>query len=182
MPNTLVLRPADANEVAWCWKAALDYDKGPSLIVLTRQNVPTFERTQENTAKNVTKGGYILADSENDQPDVILMGSGSEVYRAMEAKEKLADKNIDARVVSMPSWELFRQQDEAYREQVLPKDITARVSIEAAASQGWREWVGTEGAIIGVDRFGASAPYETIFQEYGITSDRMVEEALKLIG
>ena len=182
MPNALVLRPADANEVAWCWKAALDNKEGPSLIVLTRQNVPTFERTQDNTAKNVGKGGYILADSENDQPDVILMGSGSEVYRALEAREKLADKNVDARVVSMPSWELFRAQDKAYRQQVLPKEVTARVSIEAAASQGWREWVGTEGSIIGVDRFGASAPYETIFQEYGITSDRMVEEALELLG
>jgi transketolase len=181
MPNTVVLRPADANEVAWCWKAALERNEGPSLMVLTRQNVPTFERTQENAAKYATKGGYILADSDKDQPDIILMGSGSEVYRAMEAKQKLAAKDVDARVVSMPSWELFRAQDQAYRQQVLPKEVTARVSIEAAASQGWREWVGTEGAIIGVDRFGASAPYETIFQEYGITAERMVKEALKLL-
>ncbi|WP_441000223.1 transketolase [Fodinibius sp. SL11] len=182
MPNVLVLRPADANEVAWSWKAALNYKKGPSLIVLTRQNVPTFERKKENAAQNTTKGAYILSDSDKQQPDAILMGSGSEVYRAMEAKEKLAAKNVDARVVSMPSWELFREQDQAYQQKVLPKDVLARVSIEAAATQGWKEWVGTEGMTIGVDRFGASAPYEDIFREYGITSDRMAEETLKLLG
>lgn len=182
MPNTLVLRPADANEVAWCWKAALEHDAGPSLLALTRQNVPTFDRNESNQAQNATKGAYILADSEKEQPDVILMGSGSEVMRAMEAKEKLADKGIDARVVSMPSWELFRQQDESYKQKVLPKEVTARVSIEAAATFGWTEWVGTEGTALGVDHFGASAPYEDIFQNFGLTSDRVVEEALKLIN
>ncbi|MGM0545708.1 MAG: transketolase [Bacteroidota bacterium] len=181
MPNTLVLRPADANEVAWCWKAALDHDNGPSLLALTRQNVPTFERNGYNNAQNTTKGAYILADSEQDQPDVILMGSGSEVYRAMEAKKKLAAQDIDARVVSMPSWELFRKQTESYQQKVLPKEVTARVSIEAAATFGWSEWVGSEGVALGVDRFGASAPYQEIFENFGLTADRLVEEALKLI-
>ncbi len=181
MPNVSVWRPADANEVGWSWKAALQYKKGPSILVLTRQNVPTFERNEENAAQNATKGGYILSDSQKAKPDAILMGSGSEVYRAMQAKEKLADKDVDARVVSMPSWELFREQNEDYKEKVLPKEVTTRVSIEAAATQGWKEWVGTEGTVIGVDRFGASAPYEEIFQQYGITSDRMVEETLKLL-
>ena len=181
MPNTQVLRPADANEVAWCWKAALEYTEGPSLLVLTRQNVPTFTRNEDNAAEQTIRGAYILADSEQDQPDVILMGSGSEVYRAMEAKQKLADKDIDARVVSMPSWELFRKQDEAYQQKVLPKEVKARVSIEAASPLGWREWVGTEGTVMGLDHFGASAPYEDIFRKFGLTADKMAEEAVKLV-
>lgn len=181
MPNVLVLRPADANEVAWCWKAALDHTDGPSLLVLTRQSVPTFDRNEQNAAKNTAKGAYILADSDKEQPDVILIGTGSEVQRAIDAKTKLATKNVDARVVSMPSWELFRQQDASYKQKVLPKEVTARVSLEAAATLGWREWVGTEGIAIGIDHFGASAPFEEIFQKFGLTSDRMVEEALKLL-
>ncbi len=181
MPNTLVLRPADANEVGWCWKAALQHNDGPSLLALTRQNVPTFERNDVNKAQNTTKGGYILADSEKDQPDAILMGSGSEVYRAMKAKEILAQKDVDARVVSMPSWELFRQQSESYKQKVLPKEVTARVSIEAAATFGWSEWIGSEGTALGVDRFGASAPYEDIFQNFGLTAEKMAEEVIKLI-
>jgi len=181
MPNALVLRPADANEVAWCWRAALEHTGGPSMLVLTRQNVPTFARNEQNAVENTLKGAYILADSEKDQPDVILMGSGSEVLRAMDAKQKLADQDIDARVVSMPSWELFRQQDDAYKQQVLPKEVTARVSIEAASPFGWREWVGTEGTVMGIDHFGASAPYEEIFEKFGLTADDMVEEAAKLV-
>lgn len=182
MPHALVLRPADANEVGWCWKAALEHTDGPSLIVLTRQNVPTFARNEENAANNTLRGAYILADSDKEQPDVILMGSGSEVLRAMDAKERLADQNIDARVVSMPSWELFRQQDDEYKQKVLPDEVTARVSIEAAATFGWKEWVGNEGIAIGLDRFGASAPYEDIFQKFDITAERMVEEAKKLVS
>jgi len=181
MPNAYMFRPADANEVAWSWKAALNHTDGPSLLALTRQSLPTFERTEKNAAKNTLKGGYILADSNKDQPDVILMGSGSEVQYAMEAKTKLADQDIDARVVSMPCWELFRQQDESYKEQVLPKAVTARVSIEAAATFGWQEWVGSEGTAIGIDHFGASAPYEEVYDKFGLTSDRVVEEAAKLV-
>lgn len=181
MPNALVLRPGDANEVAWAWKAALDHTEGPSLLALTRQSIPTFERSDSNKASLTTKGAYILADSDKDRPDVILMGTGSEVQLAMQAKKKLAEENIDARVVSMPSWELFRQQDEAYKQSVLPKEVTARVSIEAAATFGWSEWIGSEGIAIGVDHFGASAPYKEVFKEFGLTADRMVEEAKKLL-
>lgn len=181
MPNTLVLRPADANEVAWCWRAALEHTGGPSLLVLTRQNVPTFVRDENNAVENTMKGGYILADSDKDRPDVILMGTGSEVLRAMEAKQKLGDQDIDARVVSIPSWELFRQQDEAYKQKVLPKEVTARVSIEAASPFGWREWVGSEGTVMGIDHFGASAPYEEIFEKFGLTADDIFKEAIKLI-
>lgn len=182
IPNTLVLRPADANEVAWCWKAAVEHTDGPSLLVLTRQNVPTFERIKDNAAQNATRGAYILADSEGKKPDVILLGTGSEVFRAMEAREKLAQNDIDARVVSMPSWELFRKQNKTYRQKVLPNEVWARVSIEAGATLGWKEWVGTEGVALGLDHFGASAPYEEIFESFGLTGDKMVEEAMKLVN
>lgn len=182
MPNMLVLRPGDANEVAWAWKAAIQYTEGPSLLALTRQNIPTFKRTDKNVASGVLKGAYILVDSEKDTPDAILIGTGSEVQLAVEAREKLADRNIDARVVSMPSWELFLKQDNSYREHVLPKEVTARVSVEAASTFGWERWVGQDGVAIGLDRFGASAPYEDIYENLGITSDRIVEEASKLVG
>src|SRR5699024_10025452 len=182
MPNALVLRPADSNEVAWAWKAALEHTDGPSLLALTRQAVPTFERTDSNAASLTTKGAYILADSDKEQPDVILMGIGSEVQLAVRAKAKLAQEDIDARVVSKPSWELFRQQDEAYKQSVLPDEVTARVSIEAAATFRWYEWLGHEGTAIGVDHFGASAPYKEVLEEFGITADRMADEAKKLVG
>ncbi|GAA5520483.1 transketolase [Aliifodinibius salicampi] len=182
MPNALILRPADANEVAWAWKAALEHTDGPSLLALTRQSLPIFERTDANSAQNTTKGAYILADSEKDQPDVILMGSGSEVQIAMEAKSLLNEEGIDARVVSMPSWELFRKQEDAYKQKVLPKEVTARVSVEAAATFGWQEWVGHEGTALGINHFGASAPYKKIFEEFGLTPERMAEEAQKLIS
>ncbi|MGD8748702.1 MAG: transketolase [Balneolaceae bacterium] len=182
MPNTLVLRPADANEVAWAWKVALEYTGGPSLLVLTRQKVPTYKREKYNAAPQVAKGGYILADSDKEEPDMILLGTGSEVQLAMEAKIKLADKNIDARVVSMPSWELFRKQDESYRNRVLPPEVKARISIEAAVTQGWSEWVGSRGIAIGIDHFGASAPYKEIYKKFGLTADRIVEEAGKLVN
>lgn len=182
MPNILVLRPGDANEVAWSWKAAIQHTDGPSLLALTRQNIPTFERsTDKNIASNVLKGAYILTDSEKEKPDAILIGTGSEVQLAVEAKAKLASRDIDARVVSMPSWELFQKQDETYRQHVLPRDVTARVSVEAASTFGWERWVGSKGVAIGLDRFGASAPYEQIYEHLGITSDRIVEEVLQMV-
>lgn len=181
MPNALVLRPADANEVAWSWKAALEHTEGPSLLALTRQSVPTFERNEQNAASGTLRGGYILADSANKQPDVILMGSGSEVQYAMDAKGELGKQDIDARVVSIPSWELFRKQDESYKEHVLPKEVSARVSIEAAATFGWREWIGDEGVAIGLDHFGASAPYKDVYKKFGLTVERVVEAAVGLI-
>lgn len=181
MPNTLVLRPADANEVAWCWKAALEHTEGPSLLALTRQSIPVFRRNTDNDVSQTMRGAYILADSEQDQPDAILMGSGSEVQYAVKAKQILAERDIDARVVSMPSWELFRRQEEEYKQQVLPKEVTARLSVEAAATLGWREWVGTEGTTIGLDHFGASAPYQDIYNKFGITPQRIADEAEQLV-
>lgn len=183
MPNALVLRPADANEVAWAWKAALEYADGPALLALTRQSIPTFERTDGNRASDTLKGAYVLDDAEKETPDAILIGTGSEVHLAMKAKARLKEQEgVDVRVVSMPSWELFRKQDEAYKQSILPEEVTARVSIEAAATFGWKEWVGDEGVTLGVDRFGASAPYKEIFKKYGLTVNRIVEEAQKLIS
>ena len=181
MPNVMVLRPADANEVAWAWKAALQHTKGPSLIVLTRQNIPTFKRTESNAASNVLKGAYILEDSEKQTPDVILMGTGSEVHLAVQARHKLKEDGIDARVVSMPSWELFQKQPDAYRNQVFPPEVKARVSVEAAATFGWERWTGSTGVTIGLDHFGASAPYEELYERFGITVEKVVEAATKLV-
>lgn len=181
IPNVLVLRPGDANEVAWAWKAALQHDSGPSLIILTRQNIPTFKRNAENAASHVLKGGYILEDSDKDTPDAILMGTGSEVQIAVTARQKLKEKGVDARVVSMPSWELFQKQPEKYKNKVFPPEVRARVSVEAATTFGWERWVGSEGVAIGLDHFGASAPYEKLYEHFGITVDRMVEEAVELV-
>lgn len=181
MPNALVLRPADANEVSWAWKAALEHKDGPSLIVLTRQAIPTFDRDENNSASSVANGAYILSDSKGKVPDLILMGSGSEVQLAMEAQDQLAQEGIDARVVSMPSWELFEAQDSAYKESIFPKAVTARISIEAGSTVGWDRWVGSKGKAIGIDHFGASAPYEDIYENFGLTVDRLVKEARELL-
>lgn len=181
MPNTQVLRPADANETAYAWQAALQHTDGPSLLVLTRQNLPTFKRNKANAAANTLKGGYIIADSEKETPDLILLATGSEVQLTLEAQAELKQHDIDARAVSMPSWELFEKQSEEYQQAVLPDEVTARISIEAASPFGWERWVGTQGKAIGIDHFGASAPYEKIYEQFGLTTSRLVEEAKQLI-
>ncbi len=182
MPNVLVLRPADANEVSWAWKAAIEHTTGPSLLILTRQNLPTFERNASNAASNVLKGGYVLQDSDKEIPDAILMGTGSEVQLAVEARRLLKEEGVDARVVSIPSWELFRQQPAEYRNAVLPPEVKARVSAEAASTFGWEQWVGSEGIAIGLDHFGASAPYEKLYEEFGITAEKIADAAKRLVG
>lgn len=179
MPNITILRPGDANETSYAWKAALENTTGPTLLVLTRQNLPTLSRSDENSASLVSKGAYIYADAEKDTPDAILIGTGSELYLAVEAKAKLADKGIDARVVSMPSWELFEKQDTSYKEAVLPKAVTNRVSIEAGATFGWERYIGPEGKAIGLNRFGESAPSEELFEHFGITTDAVAKAATK---
>ena len=178
MPNLCVLRPADANETAAAWHTAMTLDK-PSVLIFTRQNLPVLEG--DHVRQGVARGAYVLHDSEGT-PDVILLASGSEVHIAVEAAGQLAGEGIRARVVSMPSWELFEQQDEAYRESVLPSAITARVSIEAGRTLGWERYVGSRGMSIGVDTFGASAPYERLYQEYGLTSAAVVAAARKVMG
>jgi len=177
MPNITVLRPADANETAWAWKAALDNKKGPSLLVLTRQNLPIIARTAENAASNVLKGGYVVKKEEGEL-NLILMSTGSELSLAFEAEKLLnAQGNKGVRIVSLPSFELFNKQPKEYKELVLPSKVENRISIEAASTFGWHQYVGTKGVAIGLDTFGASAPFEQLYAKFGITSEAIVEAA-----
>ena len=178
MPNVLVLRPGDANEVSYAWKIALENATGPSILVLTRQNIPTLERTPNNPASLTEKGGYVLYDSEKSGPDAILMGTGSELHLAVNAQKELKSKGIDVRVVSMPCWELFAQQSDEYKRSVLPSTVTNRIAVEAGSSFGWERFVGAEGTVIGIDTFGESAPYQELYKHFGITVERIVEAVL----
>jgi transketolase len=182
MPNLSIIRPADANETAYAWRAAMVRRNGPTMLVLTRQNLPIFDRNVVAPAQGVLKGGYIISREKGPKVDVILMASGSEVQLIMAAQNALAAGNIAARVVSMPSWELFREQPQEYRDEVLPPTITTRLAVEAGSSFGWREWVGDRGGIIALDRFGASAPAEEIFKNLGFTVENVVTTARKLVG
>jgi transketolase len=182
VPNLTVIRPADATETAEAWRAALHNTSGPTALALTRQNVAVLDRTRCAPAAGVQRGGYTLWQSADGQPEVILIGTGSEVHIALQAGEDLAAEGIRARVVSLPSWELFDRQPASYRERVLPAAVRARVAVEAGVTLGWERYVGVEGAIIGVDRFGASAPYETIYQHFGITAQAVAAAAKSLLG
>ena len=174
MPNVLVLRPADANEVSHAWRVALKHTEGPSILVLTRQNVPTYPRHTDNAAELVEKGAYVLSEAENGQAKGIVMATGSEVQLAMQAQADLASKGIHIRVVSMPSWELFDAQPTEYKDSVLPPDLSKRASIEAGSTFGWQKYLGLEGRAIGIDSFGESAPYEALYDHFNITSDAIV--------
>ncbi|WP_420632165.1 transketolase [Candidatus Leptofilum sp.] len=180
MPNMTVIRPADGAETAVAWRLALENKSGPTSLVLTRQGVPNLDRSKYAAAAGAAKGAYVLSDAPN--PQVLLLATGSEVQIALEAQEKLAEKGVAARVVSMPSWELFAAQDAAYQESVLPTSVTARVSIEAGVTLGWERYLGLSGTAIGLERYGASAPHKDIFQNLGLTADTMVEAALALLG
>ncbi len=188
IPNMIVLRPADANETAEAWRIALRHTHGPVALVLSRQSLPIFDRSVLAPADGVARGAYVLAESGSAErspqrgasdrtsvPDVILIATGSEVALALEAHQRLAAEGIRSRVVSMPCWELFEKQPEAYRDTVLPPTVSARVSVEAAVSFGWERWTGPDGAIIGVDRFGASAPGSVVLRELGFNVDHVVE-------
>jgi transketolase len=182
VPNTVVLRPADANEVVEAWKIALHNSNGPSLLVLSRQAVPTFDRTKYASAAGVAKGAYVLADAEGGKPQVILMGTGTEVTLCVEAYEKLRSEGIRARVVSMPSWEIFEKQDQAYKSSVLPADVTARVSVEMSTPLGWERYAGPKGQMIGMHTFGASAPWKDLQKHFAFTADTVVTAARKAIS
>ena len=175
MPNIYVFRPADANEVAYTWRAVLRRKKGPSMMILTRQNVPVLDREKYAGAEGLLKGAYVISKEQGSKPDIILIATGSEVSLALAAQEKLNERDIDARVVSMPCWELFRAQDNAYKDSVLLPDVRRRLAVEAGASLGWKEWVGDLGIVLSVDRFGASANYKDNFEHYGFTVDNLVE-------
>jgi len=182
VPNIIVLRPGDANEVVEAWKIAVQSKHGPVLLVLSRQAVPTLDRTKYAPASGVTKGAYVLADAPGGKPDVILIGTGSELSLCVEASEKLKVEGIQARVVSMPSWEIFEQQDQSYRNSVLPPAITARVSVEMAATLGWDRYVGPKGQMVGMHSFGASAPLKDVLKKFGFVPETVVEAAKKAIA
>jgi transketolase len=182
MPNLLVLRPGDANEVVEAWKIIAQLQHRPAALVLTRQAIPTFDRTKYGAAAGTARGGYILADAPGGKPEVILLGTGSEVSLCVEAYEKLKAEGIQARVVSMPAWKIFDEQDEAYRESVLPASVTARVSVEMAATFGWEHYVGLKGRMIGMHSFGASAPLKDLLKHFGFTVDAVVAAAHKVLG
>jgi transketolase len=181
IPNLIVLRPADAAETVEAWRVALMHREGPVALALTRQKLPVLDRTELANAEGVARGAYVLADAESQRPDILLIASGSEVHLALEAREQLAEQGVEARVVSMPSWELFDQQPQTYRDQVLPPTVTARLAIEAGVPQGWHRYVGSAGEVIGLDRFGASAPYKTLMEKFGFTAENIVSRALALL-
>jgi len=177
MPNIVVLRPGDANEVVEAWKLAVQRAHGPTALVLSRQAIPTFDRTKFAPASGVAKGAYVLSDAPGAKPDVILMATGSEVGLCVAAQEKLASEGVKARVVSIPSWELFEQQGSAYKESVLPASVTARVSVEMASTFGWERYIGPKGKAVGMHTFGASAPLEDVLKKFGFTVDTVVAAA-----
>ena len=181
MPNVTVLRPADANETAEAWKFAIKSNKGPTVLALTRQSLPTLDRTVFGTAELLHRGAYVLKDV-NGTPDALILASGSEVKLALEAAETLAQDGVAARVVSMPSWELFDDQTQEYKNSVLPANVKARVSIEAGATQGWHKYLGMNGKAIGLDHFGASAPINDLFTNFGITADSVVQAVKSLVN
>lgn len=181
VPGLTVIRPADATETAEAWRAALMNDRGPTALVFSRQDVPLLDRAVYAAADGVHRGAYILWESSPDLPQIILIGTGTEVHVALHAGAKLAGDGFTVRVVSMPSWELFDQQPKEYRESVLPWAVRARVAVEAGVRLGWEHYVGLDGAVVGMDRFGASAPGEVLYREFGITAERVASEAKALV-
>jgi transketolase len=182
VPGLITIRPADANEVVEAWKVIMRLQHHPAALVLTRQALPTLDRSKFASAAGVARGAYILAEADSGKPEVILMGTGSEVSLCVDAYEKLKQDGVEARVVSMPSWDIFEQQDQSYREQVLPPSIKARVSIEQGATLGWDRYVGAQGRMIGMHTFGASAPLKDLQKYFGFTSDAVAKAARELVG
>jgi transketolase len=182
MPNMLVLRPGDANEVTEAYKVVLPHTHGPTTFVFSRQAMPTLDRTKYASAAGVAKGAYVLADADGGKPEVILMASGSELQWAVGAYEKLKAEGLKARVVSMPCWELFEKQDAAYKESVLPPSVTARVSVEMLATLGWDRYVGPKGKMVGMHTFGASAPLKDVLKKFGFDTETVVAAAKEVLG
>ncbi|HEX6769008.1 MAG TPA: transketolase C-terminal domain-containing protein, partial [Candidatus Binatia bacterium] len=177
IPGMITLRPADANEVVEAWRVIMPLKHEPVALALTRQALPTLDRTKYGAAAGLAKGAYILADAAGGKPQVILIGTGSEVALCIDAYEQLKQDGIRARVVSMPSWELFERQSQEYREQVLPAAVTARVAVEQGVTLGWSQYAGAAGAVIGMKRFGASAPFQQLQKKFGFTVENIVAAA-----
>src|SRR5256886_161799 len=182
MPNMLILRPGDANEVVEAYKVILQHTHGPSILVLTRQAMPTLDRVKYAPAAGVAKGAYVLSDAPGGKPDLILIGTGTELSLCVAAQEKLAGDGVKARVVSIPSWELFERQDPAYKESVLPAAVTARVTVEMASLFGWERYTGPKGKILGMRRFGASAPLKDLLKTFGFSGDNVAAAARQVLG
>jgi len=180
IPKVIVIRPADANETAEAWKAALEHKGSPVALMLTRQKIPVLDRSVLSPAVNLSKGAYIIKDCAGD-PNLILMATGSEVSITLKAAEKLNAKGINTRVVSFPSWELFEMQSDKYKEEVLPSKVKARVSVEAGVAQGWDKYVGDYGESISIDKFGASAPYKILFENYGFSVENIIKTSQQLL-
>jgi transketolase len=181
IPDLVVIRPCDANEVIEAWKLAISRRDGPTALALTRQSVPTLDRSIYSPAKGLEQGAYVLADYGEQEPELILMASGSEVDLIIKSAGILAAEGTNVRLVSFPSWELFAQQDQDYRDMVLLPQVKARVAVEAGVSLGWDRWVGDNGAVIAVDKFGASAPFEVLYEKYGLTVENVVSTARRLV-
>jgi transketolase len=182
IPGLTFIRPSDATETAEAWRAALRHTPGPVALALTRQKLPVIDRRKYASAQGLHRGAYVLAEAEGGFPEVVIIGTGSEVSVALGARDLLQAKGIRTRVVSMPCWEFFSAQPIAYKESVIPKHVRLRVAVEAAVSFGWERWVGESGLIIGLDRFGASAPYEVLMKEFGFTPEMVVERILSRLG
>jgi transketolase len=182
IPNMVTLRPGDANETAQAWKIAIERRDGPTALALSRQGVPTLDRSKFNSAEGVKKGAYVLKDFGEGALDIILMASGTELSLIVSAAEQLVAKGIGVRLVSVPSWELFQAQGQAYIDDVLPPRISKRIAVEAGVPYGWNRWVGDHGVIMGVDRYGASAPAKTVFEKYGLTVENVVLKAKALLS
>jgi transketolase len=181
IPNMTVVRPADATETAVAWRLAVERRKGPIALVLTRQKVPVLDRTRYASADQLQKGAYILAETQGKSPELIVIATGSEVHPALEAYKILESEGIAVRIVSMPSWELFERESAEYRAAVLPPEVTARISIEAASTFGWERYVGSNGVMIGLNRFGASAPGEVALKNLGFTAENILAHAKRLL-
>lgn len=182
IPNLTVIRPADANEVSFAWKAALEQKSGPTVLALSRQALPTYDREKFGYVEDTQKGAYILRDAPEGEPMAVLMASGSEVDIIVQAADVLVEKGIGVRLVSFPSWELFEAQTQEYRDKVLPPGLNLRVAIEAGISQGWHKWVGDEGTVIGIDHFGESAPFQELYKHFGLTVGAVVTAVETMIN
>jgi transketolase len=182
IPNLCLIRPADASETAVAWRVAIERRDGPVALALTRQKLPVIDREKYASAEGLTRGAYVLGEAKGKRPQVLLIATGSEVSVALEAYEKLSAEGVAARVVSMPSWDLFEKQAQTYRDEVLPPEVTARLAIEAAVPLGWERYVGPKGAVIGMRRFGASAPYKVLAEKFGFTAANVVKRVHELLG
>ncbi len=182
IPNLVTIRPCDANEVAESWKVIMQLHHDPVALILTRQALPTLDRSKYGPASGLAKGAYILADAPDGRPEVLLLGTGSEVHLCVQAYEQLKNEGIKARVVSMPCWEIFEDQPAEYRDSVLPRNVTARVAVEQASNFGWHQYVGRDGAIIAMRTFGASAPLKELLKRFGFTVEAVVRAARQQLG